>query len=61
MVVSWKEGDEEKLYFVVESKGSKSELDLRPKELSKIECGKRHFESLNSKLKVGTNLADIID
>ena len=60
-VVSWKEGDEEKLYFVVESKGSKSELDLRPKELSKIECGKRHFESLNSKLKVGTKLADIVE
>ena len=59
-VVSWKEGDEEKLYFVVESKGSKSELDLRPKEQSKIECGKRHFESLNSKLKVGTNLEDIM-
>ena len=24
-------------------------MDLRPKELSKIECGKRHFKELGSR------------
>ena len=37
---------EEQLYFVVESKGSTSLFDLRPKEQGKIECGKKHFEEL---------------
>ena len=58
-VVSWKDGDEEKLYFVVESKGSTSEMDLRPKEQSKIECGKRHFKELGSEMVVATTIADI--
>ena len=58
-VVGWKEGDEKKLYFVVESKGSLSELDLRTKEYSKIKCGKKHFESIGSKLYVSTSLNDL--
>ena len=58
-VVSWKDGDEEKLYFVVESKGSTSEMDLRPKEQSKIECGKRHFKELGSEMVVATTIADL--
>ena len=58
-VISWKEGDDEKLYFVVESKGSTSEMDLRPKELSKIECGKRHFKELGSEMKVAVTIRDL--
>ena len=58
-MVSWKDGDEEKLYFVVESKGSTSEMDLRPKEQSKIECGKRHFKELGSEMVVATTIADL--
>ncbi|MDR0914623.1 MAG: DEAD/DEAH box helicase family protein [Oscillospiraceae bacterium] len=38
---------EEKLYFVLETKGSTSMIDLRTKEQLKIHCGKRHFEALN--------------
>ena len=56
-VVSWKDGDEEKLYFVVESKGS-SEMDLRPKEQSKIACGKKHFKKLGSEMVVATMISD---
>jgi type III restriction enzyme len=37
---------EEKLYFVVETKGSLFDEDLRDKESAKIKCGKAHFESL---------------
>lgn len=39
---------EEKLYFVVETKGSTLFEDLRLVESSKIECGRKHFESLNT-------------
>lgn len=39
--------NEEKLYFVVETKGDISENQLRPSETNKIKCGKKHFESIN--------------
>nr|WP_272869266.1 hypothetical protein [Aliarcobacter cryaerophilus] len=38
----------EKLYFVVESKGADLGLDIKTTESSKIKCGKKHFESLES-------------
>ena len=38
----------EKLYFVVESKGSIFTDELRPIEKGKIDCGKEHFEALNT-------------
>ncbi len=40
------DGDEEKLYFVVETKGSGWWDDLRHKEGAKIACGKEHFAVL---------------
>jgi len=36
----------EKMYFVLETKGSTSLLDLREREHLKILCGKRHFEAV---------------
>ncbi len=39
------DGDE-RLYFVVETKGSLFTEDLRDKESAKIECGKVHFKSI---------------
>ena len=52
---------EEKLYFVLETKGSTSEFDLRAKELLKIHCGKRHFAALDSgvEVRVGTRWKDV--
>lgn len=38
--------DEEKLYFVVETKGSILGEMLRPIELAKIDCGREHFKAL---------------
>lgn len=38
--------DEEKLYFVVETKGSILGEMLRPVELAKIDCGREHFKAL---------------
>lgn len=39
--------NEEKLYFVVESKGSDLGLDIKNIELSKIKCAKKHFEEIS--------------
>ncbi|MCX8518790.1 MAG: DEAD/DEAH box helicase family protein, partial [Methylophilaceae bacterium] len=39
--------DDEKVYLVRETKGTKSQLQLRPAEFSKIQCGKVHFEEVS--------------
>ncbi|MCB0444315.1 MAG: DEAD/DEAH box helicase family protein [Ignavibacteriae bacterium] len=57
--ILWKDGNDEKLYFVVESKGSTGLFDLRPKEQGKIDCGKRHFEALETKMIVASNMDEI--
>jgi type III restriction enzyme len=45
----------EKLFFVVESKGTMGYSFLRPAEQGKIECGKKHFQELAEK--TGSNLS----
>lgn len=40
-----------RLYFVVETKGSIEGKDLRPKELAKIQCGEKHFAALGNDTK----------
>lgn len=40
-----------KLYFVVETKGSVEGKDLRPKEQAKIRCGEKHFAALGNDAK----------
>ncbi len=53
---------EEKLYFVLETKGSTDIfMDLRNREQLKIRCGKRHFEALGEdvRLQVATNWNEI--
>lgn len=39
--------DDEKVYLVRETKGTKNQLQLRPSEFAKIKCGKAHFEEVN--------------
>ncbi|MCG8893556.1 DEAD/DEAH box helicase family protein [Tenacibaculum finnmarkense] len=57
--ILWKDNNEEKLFFVVESKGSTSLFDLRPKEKGKIDCGKKHFNALDSEMIVASNMSDV--
>lgn len=60
--MSWKNGNQEKLFFfVIESKASIRESDLRPSEKSKFRCGKKHFEALgsDSKLILVSTIEDI--
>lgn len=57
--ILWNDGNDEKLYFVVESKGSTSLFDLRSKESGKIECGKRHFKELGTPMIVAEGMEAI--
>ncbi|SHE34522.1 type III restriction enzyme [Marinitoga hydrogenitolerans DSM 16785] len=41
-------GDEKKIYFIAETKGSLDSMEIREKERLKIEYAKKHFEILNS-------------
>lgn len=56
------ENNTEKLYFVIETKGSINSYDLRIKENLKIKCGKKHFEALqtNINFKVSNNGYDLL-
>jgi type III restriction enzyme len=55
--------NEEKLYFVVESKGSSLNLDIKDIESGKIRCAEEHFSSFNSKAIVTqkANFKDFIE
>ena len=53
-----KEGNE-KLFFVTESKGSIFAEDLRPLEQGKIDCGRKHFQSIDSRMIVARNIEDV--
>lgn len=57
--ILWKDENDEKLYFVVESKGTTLFGDLRPKEQGKIDCGKKHFEELGTKMIVAASMEDV--
>lgn len=57
--VLWNNEDEEKLFFVVESKGSTGLFDLRPKETAKIECGIKHFRELDSDMLVANDISEV--
>lgn len=41
---------EEKLYFVIESKGNILTEELRPKESNKIACAKKHFKAIDTNI-----------
>jgi type III restriction enzyme len=38
------------MYFVIETKGNVDDGDLRGDEKDKINCGKKHFEALNTEV-----------
>src|SRR5690606_20697351 len=46
--LSIEEDGKERLYFIVETKGSIAEEDLRATELGKIRCGEKHFAAINT-------------
>ncbi|RDC50691.1 type III restriction endonuclease subunit R [Acinetobacter sp. RIT592] len=55
--------DVKKLYFVIETKGSLEDDDLRRREKDKIRCAKKHFKVLESDVlyEVATDFDDVKD
>lgn len=45
--IAFKEGSVKHIYFVAETKGDTSDLQLREVERAKIECAQRHFEKIS--------------
>jgi type III restriction enzyme len=48
--ISFKEGSVKHIYFVAETKGSLSSMELRGIEQTKIECARKFFTEINSKI-----------
>lgn len=55
--VLWKDTNEEKLFFVVETKGDV--LNLRPREEGKIKCGQAHFHELGASMVEAQDMKDV--
>ena len=48
--ISFKEGSVKHIYFVAETKGSMSSMELRAIEQTKIECARKFFEEVNRRI-----------
>ena len=48
--IAFKEGSVKHIYFVAETKGSMSSMELRAIEHTKIECARKFFEEINRKI-----------
>ena len=59
--ISFKEGTIKHVYFVAETKGSMSSMDLRPLEATKIECARRFFDEINRKFAPENVKYDVVD
>ena len=58
--VAFKEGKVKHVYFVAETKGSLSSMQLRAVEKSKIECARKFFAELSSKAEDGGVAYDVV-
>lgn len=59
--ISFKEGSIKHVYFVAETKGSMSSMDLRPIEATKIECARKFFVEINKKYAPENVKYDVVD
>lgn len=59
--ILYKKNEEDKLYFITESKGTLFDENLRPIEKGKIQCGKEHFKTIGSRMIVAHTIDDIHD
>ncbi|SDE27332.1 type III restriction-modification system endonuclease [Kordiimonas lacus] len=48
--ISFKEGSVKHIYFVAETKGSMSSMQLREVEKSKIKCARKYFDEINKRI-----------
>ena len=59
--ISFKEGSVKHIYFVAETKGSMSTMELREIERSKIKCARKFFEDLNRRYAPENVKYDVVD
>lgn len=59
--ISFKEGAVKHIYFVAETKGSMSSMDLREIEKTKIECARKFFDKINHRIEADKVKYDVID
>jgi type III restriction enzyme len=59
--VAFKEGAVKHIYFVAETKGSMSSMELRAIERSKIECARKLFDDLNRRFAPECVTYDVVD
>lgn len=52
-------GDQNKLYFVVETKGSEIFGELRPAQQDKIRCARKHFAEVAPEVIVAAPIKDV--
>ena len=61
--IALKEGDVKHIYFVAETKGSLESGQLRGTEAAKIECARKHFQTISTgdiKYDVVTSYSDLM-
>jgi type III restriction enzyme len=59
--ISFKEGAVKHIYFVAETKGSMSSMDLREIEKTKIKCARRFFDEMNRRHSPENVKYDVVD
>lgn len=59
--ISFKEGAVKHVYFVAETKGSMSSMDLREIEKTKIKCARKFFDDINQKFTPEQVKYDVVD
>ncbi|AKJ66947.1 type III restriction enzyme [Pandoraea thiooxydans] len=59
--ISFKEGAVKHIYFVAETKGSMSSMELREIEKTKIKCARRFFDDINKKFAPEQVKYDVVD
>ncbi len=58
--ISFKEGAVKHIYFVAETKGSMSSMELRAMEATKIECARKFFEEINQRVERDKVTYDVV-
>lgn len=59
--ISFTEGSIKHIYFVAETKGSMSSMELREVEKTKIECARKFFEKINASIPQDKVKYDVVD
>jgi type III restriction enzyme len=59
--ISFKEGAVKHIYFVAETKGTMSSMELREIEKTKIQCARKFFEEMNCRVATDNVKYDVVD